>query len=50
MSSKRFLAGQFRFLLDTRAIYGPQRAIRNERCQGPSELDLINQKLDKISI
>lgn len=42
MSSKRFLSGQFRFLLDTRALYGPQRAIRSERCQEPSELDLIN--------
>lgn len=44
MSSKRFISAQFRFLLDTRALYGPQRAVRGERCQVPSEFDLVNEK------
>ena len=44
MSSKRVISAQFRFLLDTRALYGLQRPVRGERCREPSEFDLIDEK------
>jgi hypothetical protein len=50
-SSKRIsrysISPQLRFHMDTKAVYGSQRTIKEDRCTKPSELDLFNENSKK---